>query len=52
MGYASIGRADEICRVRRAVTGNFIINGLMTYYSEYIHAMRDMAAHLTRQMCT
>ena len=39
---------DEICLVRRAVVGQFSIKRIMINCSKYIHALREMAAHLTR----
>ena len=39
---------DEICRVRRAVVGQFNIKRIMINCFKYIHASREMAAHLTR----
>ncbi len=50
--FASIGRADGICRVRRAVEGQFSIKRIMTNCTEYTHASREMAAHLTRRVNT
>ena len=40
---------DEICRVRRAVVGQFNIKRIMINCFKYIHASREMAAHLTRR---
>ncbi|MEE0734820.1 MAG: hypothetical protein UIQ62_04135, partial [Monoglobus pectinilyticus] len=44
--------ADGICRVRRAVEGQFSIKRIMTNCSEYTHASREMVAHLTRRVNT
>ena len=40
---------DEICRVRRAVVGQFNIKRIMINCFKYIHASREIIAHLTRQ---
>ena len=47
-GMASIGRAYEVRRVRRAVAEKINIKGIITNCSKYIHAARDIMAHLTR----
>ena len=43
---------DEICRVRRAVVGQFNIKRIMINCFKYIHASREMAAHLSRRART
>ena len=40
---------DEICLVRRAAVGQFNIKRIMINCSKYIHALREMIVHLTRQ---
>ena len=52
MSLICILNADEICRVRRAVVGQFSIKRIMTNCSEYTHASREMVAHLTRRART
>ena len=47
MWFCKHRRADEICHVRRAVTEKFN-NYITMNYSKYVHATREMAAHLTR----
>ena len=49
MSIICILNADEICLVRRAVTETFFIKWIMTNCSKYVHASREMVAHLTRQ---
>ena len=52
MSLICILNADEICRVRRAVLEQFGIKRIMINCSEYTHASREMAAHLTRRART
>ena len=47
MSLICILNKDEICHVRRAVTEKFN-NYITMNYSKYVHATREMAAHLTR----
>jgi len=52
MSLICILNADGICRVRRAVLEQFGIKRIMINCSEYTHASREMAAHLTRRVNT
>ena len=49
MSLICILNADGICRVRRAVLEQFGIKRIMINCFKYIHASREMAAHLTRR---
>ena len=41
--------ANVVCLVRRAVAETFFIKWIMTNCSKYVHASREIIAHLTRQ---
>ena len=49
MRFSKHRRANAVCRVRRAVLGPFYIKRIMSNCRIYVHASREMSAHLTRR---